>query len=390
MISASRIARLAAAFAAFAAPMIAGAIERCDKNHYILDEPCIPRWTAVNEGLADLDVRVVAVDPLRSDTLYAGGAAGVFKSVDGGGIWRLRFDMAPRNAADTAGAAALSLFSNLRSPPVVRSRVRHVAIDPGKPDTLYAATESTHSAWYGQRRLFKSTDGGETWTDSANPPVNGCFTAHFLAFAPRDPSTAYFAAPDWMEGWAPVLQTTDGGNSWNYLSFPSASVLAIDPLDARTMYAGTPGFEPELTGYPNGVLKSIDGGQTWNATGLAGYGIPALTMDPANPRILYAAAGWTGESAVISKSVDGGDNWSTLMKVGKFHVTALLVDSGDSDTLYVATNGGGISRSRDGGATWITLNDGLPGLVVHSLALVPGNPNRLYAATPAGVFMATD
>ncbi len=386
----ARIARIAAALA-LVAPTFVQAIERCDKNHFILSEPCIPTWTPVNNGLTDLDVRVVAVDPVTTTTLYAGGPTGLFKSVDGGVSWNMTgLEMAPRNAADTA--AAFQRFSDLPPQFMATSLVGHLAIDSRNPDTLYAATNSTHSAWYGQRRLFKSTDGGETWTDSASPPGNGVYNVNLLTLAPNRPGTLYLGTFDFMDGWAPIARTTDGAATWSYLSFPSVNVLAMDPLDSRTLYAGTVGFSDDLTGFPNGVLKTRDGGETWVSTGLTGLGITALTLDSENPRTLYAATrdyGW--KSAGLFKTVDGGESWTAIDNgLSRFAVTAVLVDSGNSNTVYVATNGGGVTRSLDGGATWAPFASGLPSFVIHSLTLVAGNPNTLYAGTPAGVFKATD
>jgi hypothetical protein len=147
-------------------------------------------------------------------------------------------------------------------------------------------------------------------------------------------------------------------------------------------------------------LKSLDGGATWQSTGLVNTGISALAVDPSDPRIVYAATGrvFVGSARQFQglfKSIDGGTNWtpvnSGLTFLGTASiVTAVAIDSDDSNSVYLATSGDGIWRSVDGGGTWSPLNDGLLSLDIRSLALVPGTPNTLYAATPAGVFAIID
>jgi photosystem II stability/assembly factor-like uncharacterized protein len=393
MRSRSRIVRIAIAALALAAPALAQAIERCDKNHYILTERCIAQWTAVNSGLTDLDVRVIAIDPVRNTTLYAGGPTGVFKSIDGGARWDMTgLEMASRNAIDTA--AALQRFAYLPASWTAVSIVMQLAIEPTNPKTLYAATSWSHGCSGDQRRVFKSADGGETWTDSVGVQGIGCNGVSFLAFAPSGPATLYLASPEWMDGYVPVLKSNDGAATWSYVPYPSVHALAIDPLDLQTMYAGTPGYTSDLIGYPNGVLKTSDGGATWAVTPLAASAVTALTLDPGNSRTLYAATSdyaWSAKSEGVFKSVDGGETWAAIgNKLPRLAVTALIVDAGDSNRIYVATKGGGVYRSADGGATWAAFSSGLQSLEVNSLKLVAGSPNTLYAGTPAGVFKTAD
>jgi photosystem II stability/assembly factor-like uncharacterized protein len=408
MKSARWILRIAAAALVVVAPALASALERCDKNHFILNEPCSPGWTAINGGLTDLDVQVLAIDPVNKTTLYAGGPSGVFKSIDGGVAWSMTgLEMASQDAAYTAAFTAAA-YHILRNPPprgfgafVAASQVRHLAIDSRNPNTLYAATNWITGAWYPQRRLFKSTDGGETWTDSVTPAYsNGVENIVSLVLAPSDPDTLYYTNFDGVGDMAsPIVRSTDGAATWTYLGYPALNVLAVDPLDSRAVYAGTFDFAPEFTTLPNGVLKSRDGGVTWTATGLTGSGITALTVDAGNSRTLYAATGssgfWSPKFRGLFKSVDGGANWADIDNglgglIGTSAVTVVVVDPRDADKVYVATSGGGISRSLDGGATWSPFNEGLQSMVVRSLALVPGSPNTLYAGTTSGVFKAVD
>src|SRR5260221_7883413 len=279
------------------------AAEACSKNHYILDEPCTVEWTAVNGGLRDLDVHVVAVDPVKQSTLYAGGPSGLFKSEDGGASWS-----ATGLVMETETAANYPFF-NLPGPFTMASIVAHLAIDPANPGTVYAGTVRGNACIYSQRRVFKSSDGGARWTDLLSPHINGCDNIHSLVLAPGNPPTLYLTNFDDATGdtWSPLVRSTDGAASWTYLGYPVLNVLAVDPHDSRVVYAGTFDFDPYFTTLPNGVLKSSDGGATWAATALTGSGVNALAGDPSEPHTLYAAT-----VKGLFKSVDGGEKWEAI------------------------------------------------------------------------------
>jgi photosystem II stability/assembly factor-like uncharacterized protein len=126
-------------------------------------------WKAVNTGLTNMEVRSVAIDPARSTSLYAGTQNGLFKSLDGGASWR------PSGLPDRA--------------------TTHLVIDFVNPSILYAATQITRTGYFCYERvLFKSTDGGATWSDSVTPPDQGCDTIRVLLLDPTDANTLVYAA----------------------------------------------------------------------------------------------------------------------------------------------------------------------------------------------------
>src|SRR5262249_24599296 len=125
--------------------------------------------------------------------------------------------------------------------------IQALAIDPATPTTVYAATEPA--------TLFKSANGGTTWSGSALPT-----TGHVPAVAidPLTPATLYVA------GDSGVLKSTDSGSTWAITSLTeTVAVLAIDPITAATIYAAR---SADTTGQTHsGLFKSIDGGVTWQA-----------------------------------------------------------------------------------------------------------------------------
>ena len=120
---------------------------------------------------------VLAIDPSRSATVYAGGGSslGVFKSTDGGSTW----------TTINNGLPAVTFPSSL-------------VINPSEPTTLYVG---------GSAGVFKSTDGGGSWT-SANSGLPAAVPVK-LAIDPLNPSTLYAGTSN-----AGVFKSTDGGTTW--------------------------------------------------------------------------------------------------------------------------------------------------------------------------------
>jgi photosystem II stability/assembly factor-like uncharacterized protein len=215
----------------------------------------------------------------------------------------------------------------------------------------------------------------------------GAITA--LAIDARDPNTLFAATLE-----AGVFKSSDGGRTWRALDIaPSANrvdALALVPQDPQTVYAGTGG----------GIFKSIDGGATWQAVNSGLFGdetaqerehrllegfVFGLAVHPTNQEAVYAA---TWERGLL-RSTDGGDSWQSA-GVNGFAVTALALDPTDPETVYVGTGGrgSGAVKTTDGGASWRAT--GLQGMDVSSLALAPNDPKTVYAGTGDGVFKTTD
>jgi photosystem II stability/assembly factor-like uncharacterized protein len=333
-------------------------------------------WQAARSGLENLNIRTLAVDPVMPSRMYAGTGDGLSLSTDGGASWRR---------------------SSLSGAPVVA-----VAIDPFEPSTVYAAIAKVQWCFHSERRVFKSTDAGATWRSDTSPPINGCDNIHALATDPKDRGALYVANYDDFMGdtWSPLIKTRDGGASWTGLLGPPLAVLAVDPVNENTLYGGR--FDAPYFGYYGwddgyGVLRSTDGGVSWNRTGLASGAVSALAIDPVNATTLYAATcgaytaprGFRG----LFKSTDAGARWTTIID-GLVHlqgtgsiVTAIVIDPNNRSLLYAATSGSGVFRSSDGGELWKAFNSGLSDLDVRTLALAPGAERTLYAGTAgSGVF----
>lgn len=298
--------------------------------------------------------------------------------------------------------------------------VTTLAIDPATPTTLYAGTS---------RGVFKSTDGGATWSATTLPA-----SVSSLAIDPLTPTTIYTNA----------YKSADGGATWNKLAQPgpAATVLILDPNNPSTLYAGGGGFMVPT------MFRSTDGGASWvdYTQGLT-LGFPphreyrtiqSLTIDPRTSTV-YAGVSWPGSLAGIArrtttgmwqsfgnfigsevlsiaiqptdsqviyatvhsrftnfsgvlKSIDGGINW-TYSNTGlppSPDATSIAIDPVAASTLYVGLTSG-IFKSIDSGTTWTTSSDGFAsGATVNALVIDPVTPSIVYAATSLGLYKSSD
>jgi photosystem II stability/assembly factor-like uncharacterized protein len=268
--------------------------------------------------------------------------------------------------------------------------VQSLAVDPRNPSTVYAAAPASG--------IFKTIDGGASWTRLGSAPIPESFDSRSLAI---DSAGSVYAA-----GCPGVFKTTDGGASWSAINLRVDTFhgclrsLAIDSQNPGTMYAGGPG-----------IFKTTDGGSSWTQVN-SSYGVSMLAIDPQNPEVIYAL-GATATSldrpAGLLRSTDGGASWSSgampRFRNGQpLYIFTLAVDPQISGTLYAGGQGQDqIFKSTDGGATWSDASFGLPPAppptagddLVGSLAVSPQNPAVVYAlisqvgANGASFFLAT-
>ncbi len=240
--------------------------------------------------------------------------------------------------------------------------------------------------------------------------VTGRVTA--LAVDPRDSNVVYLGAAQ-----GGVWKSSDDGTSWTPLTDdqPSLAVgaLTLDPQNPDTIYVGTGEPHASLDSYYGaGVLKSTDGGKTWQQLGareFTGLGISAIIVHPSNANTIYAASsaavGAVGPgvpSQGVFRSTDGGQTWRALrVCTSCYGASDLVIDPSSPLVVYAAFWFQGIFKSTDGGQTWQQLANGLP--VQHfariELAIAPSNPAVLYAGfdmsipgqyTGAQVFKSTN
>ncbi len=246
-----------------------------------------------------------------------------------------------------------------------------VAIDPTDASVVYMSHQ------WRPPNTVKSTDGGATWNPSdsglSGPP-------HALAIDPSDPQHVFAG------GGSNFHYSTDGGASWTPATTTLAAASSIAAAGGGLVYAL--GYDP-VSGSPVRPFVSLDGGDTW---ALADGGLPAvspssLAVDPTDPAILYVGTDGGG----LFKTSNGGASWSEIGDLSSFSISAIAVDPADPTDLFIGTVGtaDGVLRSQNGGLTWQALLRGLDDPRSREInALVLGGPT-LHAATPAGIFEYT-
>lgn len=196
----------------------------------------------------------------------------------------------------------------------------------------------------------------------------------------------------WFAGAASggIWKTTDGGQTWTNLteSLPNLSTnsLAMAASNTSVIYAGT--GELYATNYTfvrgDGIFKSVDKGQNWTqllstANDTDFNSVNRIIIDPTDPNIVVVCTN-TG----IYKSIDGGAAWTqTYDSFGK-SVQDLDADPTDFNIQYAGVNGDGVYKSLDAGDTWEKSSDGIGDGVRFEIAISPSNPNKVYTSTYDG------
>ncbi|KAA3597879.1 MAG: hypothetical protein DWQ06_12325 [Calditrichaeota bacterium] len=245
------------------------------------------------------------------------------------------------------------------------------------------------NAWQQKKAIFggKGTNQINTanWTvigpevlvayPNGDAPNNG--RVDCIAVDPNDSNTIWIGTPS-----GGLWKTTNNGQNWIPMTddFPTLGIswILIDPNDTNIMYIATGDRDHGAT-IGIGVLKSIDGGNTWNTTGLS-YNIQnykkiyELIFDPTNSNTIFAVT-----SGGILKSTDAAATWTTK-ETGTFK--DIEFDPNNTTIWYAAKQGSGIYKSTDNGETWNSTFSGFNGVNYGRIAVdVSGatNPSTVYS-----------
>lgn len=329
------------------------------------------------------DVEAVPGDPF---TIYVGAASGgVWKSVNGGTTWTPLWDDLPN------------------------SSVGDIAIAPSDPDVLYVGTggpNNRQSTLYGNG-VWKSTDGGQTWDHCGLVETRhiGRIRVH-----PENPDIVYVAALGNLWKANPergVFKSVDGGQTWSkvlYIDEDTGAVdMVIDPSNPDILYAATYQRRRRTWGFigggpGSGIHKSEDGGRTW--TLLAG-GLPegdkgriGLAISKTNPQVLNATVEHRGGQGTY-RTEDGGTTWEFMNRMNPrpMYYSHIFIDPTDENRVYVL--GSSSSVSEDGGRNF----RGIPSAPTydvgvhgdhHSLWIDPENPEYILLGGDAGLYVSHD
>ena len=229
--------------------------------------------------------------------------------------------------------------------------------------------------------VWKTTDGGKSWSNSSDGYFGGSIGA--VAVSEWDSNVIYVGTGEKtvrgnVSPGNGLWKSTDAGETWSRSGLEETQHIArirIHPKDSDIAYVAAMGH---LFG-PNdqrGVFRTVDGGQSWQRVLFvdSDTGAVDLIMDPTNPRILYAGT-WQvrrtphslesgGEGSGLYRSTDGGDTWQNIsanegLPRGIWGAVGITVSPSNNKNLYamIEATDGGLYRSTDGGQTWAQVNE---------------------------------
>jgi len=366
------------------------------QTHYRFDAGTVSGLPARNIGSAAMSGRIAAVDAVDEGgriTVFVGSASGgVWKSVNGGTVYRPVFD---RQSVQSIGAVAIDP-SNSKTVWVgtgegwVRNSVSvgdgvYKSIDGGENWTNVGLKDSEHIAkilvdptdgnsvlvcamghlWddNDERGVYKTTDGGKSWK-KVLAGANGSSGCATLAMSRQEPKTVYAAMWDFRrQGWtfrsggpgSGFFKSTDGGDHWTEIQDSNSKglppkpwgrlALAVAPSKSHVVYAN---IEAEKG---RGLYRSDDAGATWTKLDASNYMVwrpfyfGNLIVDPTNENKLFKP------DLILLYSTDGGKSFNTVSGSdhGDFH--DVWIDP-KNPSIVIAGDDGGLWRSEDGGTRW--------------------------------------
>jgi photosystem II stability/assembly factor-like uncharacterized protein len=376
---------------AVSAPLLlALALPALAQNAPTIDSDALAGLRARPIGPATMSGRVAAVDAVEGDrlTVYIGAAGGgVWKSVDGGLVFKPVFD----EHTQSIGA---------------------ITIDKKEPKTVYVGTgeswmRNTVSVGDG---VYKTTDGGDSWEKLGLPE-----SEHIprILIDPKDNKTLFVCATGHAFSSNPergVFRSKDAGKTWEKVLYVNEDTgcgdLAIDAQDGKTLFAGMWQFRRkayffESGGPSDGLYRSADGGTTWKKveSGFpkATLGRIAVAVAPSDPKIVYATVESRDQTALY-RSEDQGTTWTSVATsravTGRpFYFSRLVVDPKDPNRVYKM--GFNASISEDGGKTFAGLGhgQGLGGGYhgdTHDMWISPHHTDSLILTSDGGVYFTED
>jgi photosystem II stability/assembly factor-like uncharacterized protein len=341
------------------------------------------KFRGIGPALTSGRVTDVAVRPDDPRTWYVAAAyGGVWKTVNAGVSWTPVFDGEPS------------------------ASIGCLAIDPKHPLTVWVGTgenNSQRSVGYGDG-VYKSLDGGKNWE---NVGLKSSEHIGDILIDPRNTDVVYVAAqgPLWSAGGdRGIYKTTDGGKTWTRVKefdeYTGANDLAFDPRDPDVIYATSYQRHRRvwtlIDGGPGSAIwKSTDAGATWrklkNGIPEGDLGRIGLAVAPADPNVVYAIVEATGEGSGVYRSTDGGENWEKrggYISTSPQYYQELIPDPKNPDRVYSMDTW--MMVTDDGGKTWRRVGERHKHVDNHALWIQDDDPRHLIAGCDGGLYESFD
>jgi len=338
----------------------------------------------VGQGWYDLSMDV---SPTNIDSIYVGGI-NIWRSANGGTSWKL--------SSDWFGSGASFVHADIHS----------LSFMPGSSKSVVATCDGG---------VFKTTNSGSVWTDLSNnlaiaqqysigPSSN---TSGLFITGWQDNGTNLASSGTWtqniggdgmicfidyktdayMYGENPdgaFEISTDNGNTWNSITSgltetgPWVTQWMLDPKLDSTVYCGL-----------NNIWKSTNQGSSWSQISTwSSASITAMAVDSSNTNYIYAA-----QAGMLEYTSNGGTSWTNItgtLPVGSAGIAAITVNPKKPTHVWVTfsgyASGDKVYQSYNSGTTWTNISTGLPNLPVNAICYQPGTLEALYVGTDQGVY----
>ena len=287
------------------------------------------RRVGINQGIhSDAMVRVIANDPSKPQTVFAGTDKGLLRSEDAGESWR---------SVDS---------------PLSDYCVWAIAIDPADPATMFAGTGTPTPA-----AIFRSTDGGTTWDKrpaeiAEECPAVGVPRVTGIAIDPTNRNSIWVGLE--VDG---VRRSTDGGDTWTAINgqIPNPDVHNV------VVAAGPP--KTVVVVVNNDVYTSTDDGANWEPVGIKDvfpWTYPrGIMVQPGSSDTIFLTIGDTtpGSTGTVMRSKDTGKTWERLNLPVDPNSAMWVVNAQpfDPDLIFAGSRYGYLYRSDDAGESWSKL-----------------------------------
>ena len=362
-----------------------------------LDSAAVSGLGARNIGSATMSGRISAIAGRQEAdgkvTLFVGAASGgVWRSYDGGTTFQPVFD---RQSVQSIGA---------------------ITLDPKNPKTVWVGSGESwtrNSTSIGDG-VYRSDDGGDTWRNVGLPKSE---RINKIVIDPANTDTVYVCVPGalWSDSAERGLyKTTDGGKTWSQvLKGPNLSTgcsgLTIDPRNPQRLFAGLWDFRRQGWTFRSGgngpdaasgsgLFLTEDGGKNWRplnantAQGLpsAPWGRLDVVIAPSAPDTVYAVI--EGVKSGLYRSSDGGKTWeardaSQRMVWRPFYFSKLIVDPTNAERLFKPNYF--LIASEDGGKSFQAISAGTHA-DHHDVWINPTNPRHVITGDDGGLWISYD
>ena len=327
----------------------------------------------------------IAIDPNNQNTWYvAVGSGGVWKTNNAGTTWEPLTDKQP-------------FFST-----------GCLTLDPNNSSKVWLGTgENVGGRHVGiGHGIYVSHDSGKSWE---NKGLKNSEHISKIIVNPKNSNEIWVAVqgPLWSSGGERGLyKSIDGGDTWKLVlkdnEWTGVTDIAIDPRDEKTLYAATWQRHRNVAAYIGGgegtaLYKSTDGGETWdklkNGLPNGDMGKIGLAISPINPDVLYAAIELNRKKGAIYRSNNKGGSWTKMSETvsggtGPHYYQELVASPHVFDKIYLMDVR--VRISEDGGKMFYTMKESNKHSDNHSMTFKPDDPNYLLVGTDGGIYESFD